>query len=185
MIFFSLWLVNNVDLLPEAASLNAPIYDELFNVLLVIGLVLFVGMFGLIVYSLINFRKREGQIGDGLAIEGNISLEIFWTIVPAVIVLFIGLYSYDIFDRMGGMQTPMHDHSMQANEKIWAGISPVINNEAKSSSPLPVEVTAMQFAFLFNYPDGNITSGELHVPVNRQISMRMQSNDVITIIDYT
>ena len=44
---------------------------------------------------------------------------------------------------------------------------------------IPVELTAMQFAFLFHYPQGDFISGELHVPVNQPISMRMESKDVI------
>tara|TARA_Y100001968_G_scaffold292816_1_gene298301 strand:+ start:4587 stop:5276 length:690 start_codon:yes stop_codon:yes gene_type:complete len=154
-------------------------------VLFVIGTILFIGMVAFIVYSLIHFRRKEGQIGDGLAIEGNITLEIFWTAVPAIVVLFLGLYSYDIFDRMGGMQ-PLahagHDHkAMLMEERIWGGIgSGVINSQSNSVvPPLPIEVTAMQFAFLFHYPKGDILSGELHVPVNQPVTMKMESKDVI------
>ena len=98
-----LWIGQNINLLPIDASANAPIYDELFKVLFTIGSILFIGIVGLLVFSLIRFRRRSGQLGDGLAIEGNLPLEIFWTAVPAVVVLFVGLYSYDIYDRMGGM----------------------------------------------------------------------------------
>ena len=37
----------------------------------------------------------------------------------------------------------------------------------------------MQFAFLFHYPEGDIISGELHVPVDRPVSLRMEAKDVI------
>ena len=40
---------------------------------------------------------------------------------------------------------------------------------------LPIEVTALQFAFLFHYPKGDILSGELHVPVGQPITMQMES----------
>ena len=105
-----LWIGQNINLLPIDASVNAPIYDELFQVLFTIGTILFVGIVGLLVYSLIRFRRRSGQLGDGIAIEGNLPLEIFWTAVPAIVVLFVGLYSYDIYDRMGGMVPLAHDH---------------------------------------------------------------------------
>ena len=88
-----LWIGQNINLLPIDASANAPIYDELFKVLFTIGSILFVGIVGLLVFSLVRFRRRSGQLGDGLAIEGNLPLEIFWTAVPAVVVLFVGLYS--------------------------------------------------------------------------------------------
>ena len=63
------------------------------------------------------------------------------------------------------------------SEKIWAGISQSNNN--LSLIDTHIEVSAMQFAFLFNYPKGDFISGELHVPVNKEISVRMESKDVI------
>ena len=175
-----LWIGQNINLLPIDASANAPVYDELFKVLFTIGSILFVGIVGLLVFSLIRFRRRSGQLGDGLAIEGNLPLEIFWTAVPAVVVLFVGLYSYDIYDRMGGMVPLAHDHMGGAHEEhIWGGISSGSIESAEATNTLPIEVTAMQFAFLFHYPEGDITSGELHVPADRPITLRMEAKDVI------
>ncbi len=180
------WAADNLNFLPSVASSNAPIYDELFKVLFVIGIILFVGMTALVIYSLIRFRKKPGQVGDGIAIEDNLPLEIFWTAIPAIVVLFVGLYSYDIYERMGGMQTLALNnshthHSMSSKERIWGGIGSGAQQE-NTGGMMPlinVEVTAMQFAFLFNYPTGDIISGELHVPVDHPVSMRMESKDVI------
>ena len=176
----SFWIGFNVNLLPVEASINAPIYDELFKILFIIGLIIFIGMTIAVIYSLFKFRKRKDQYGDGIALEGNLTLEIVWTIIPSIIVLIIGLYSYNIYDRMGGMKELNHSHEMMTSntEKIWAGISQASNNEDASNN-LSVEVSAMQFAFLFNYPKGEFISGELHVPVDRKVSMKMESKDVI------
>jgi len=147
---------------------------------LVIGtLIIFIGMTIAVIYSLFKFRKKNDQIGDGIALEGNLSLEIVWTIIPSIIVLLIGLYSYNIYDRMGGMKELNHNHEMMSSnsEKIWAGISQTSDNQV--SNNLSIEVSAMQFAFLFNYPKGNFISGELHVPVDQKVSMKMESKDVI------
>jgi cytochrome c oxidase subunit 2 len=175
----SFWIGFNVNLLPAEASINAPIYDELFKILFIIGLIIFIGMTIAVIYSLFKFRKRNDQIGDGIALEGNLSLEIVWTIIPSIIVLLIGLYSYNIYDRMGGMRELNHNHEMMSSnsEKIWAGISQTSDNQV--SNNLSIEVSAMQFAFLFNYPKGNFISGELHVPVDQKVSMKMESKDVI------
>ena len=102
LVLGGLWIGQNVNLLPVDASVNAPIYDELFRVLFSIGTILFVGIVGVVVFSLVRFRRKPGQIGDGIALEGNLPLEIFWTAVPAIVVLFVGLFSYDIYERMGG-----------------------------------------------------------------------------------
>ncbi len=176
----SFWIGFNVNLLPVEASINAPIYDELFKILFIIGLIIFIGMTIAVIYSLFKFRKRKDQYGDGIALEGNLSLEIVWTIIPSIIVLIIGLYSYNIYDRMGGMKELNHSHEMMTSntEKIWAGISQASNNEVANNN-LSVEVSAMQFAFLFNYPKGEFISGELHVPVDHKVSMKMESKDVI------
>ena len=181
-----LWVGHNVNLLPIDASTNAPVYDALFEVLFSIGTILFIGIVGLLVYSLVRFRRRPGETGDGIAVEGNLPLEIVWTAIPAVVVLFVGIYSYDIYERMGGMAS-FHDHSAMAmaqpaatgdeggSERIWGGIG----QAGDGVSALPVEVTAMQFAFIFHYPGADITSGELHVPVGQSVQLRMEAKDVI------
>jgi cytochrome c oxidase subunit 2 len=184
LVLTGLWVGQNINLLPEDASLNAPVYDELFKVLFSIGTILLIGIAGLIVYSLVRFRRVNDDHGDGVAIEGNLPLEILWTAIPAIVVLFVGIYSYDIYERMGGM-APLNDHSMHAMHgdaaegRTWAGISPVAQGADASEPTLPVEVTAMQFAFIFHYPEADITSGELHVPVGQPVALTMKANDVI------
>ena len=60
------------------------------------------------------------------------------------VVLFVGLYSYDIYDRMGGMVPLAHDHMGGAHdEQIWGGISSGSIESAAATNALPVEVTAM------------------------------------------
>jgi len=187
LVISGIWIGNNINLLPIDASTNAPIYDELFRVLFSIGAILFIGMLGLVVYSLIRFRRKPGDLKDGIALKDNLPLEIFWTAVPAVVVLFVGLYSYDIYDRMGGMTPLAHgtdhsQHSMSGSDtRFWGGIgTDSVNSTGETDLvPLPVEVTAMQFAFLFHYPQGDIISGELHVPIGQTVSMKMESKDVI------
>ena len=185
LVLGGLWIGQNINLLPVDASANAPIYDELFRVLFSIGTILFVGIVGLILFSLVRFRRRPGQLGDGLALEGNLPLEVFWTAVPAIVVLFVGLYSYDIYERMGGMVPLGHgDHGSETmvDQRIWGGIGSTQDSQTATTAgipPLPIEVTAMQFAFLFHYPDGDFISGEMHVPVDRPVSLRMEAKDVI------
>ena len=108
-----LWIGQNINLLPIDASANAPIYDELFKVLFTIGSILFIGIVGLLVFSLIRFRRRSGQLGDGLAIEGNLPLEIFWTAVPAVVVLFVAV---GLWHASLGLQVVLEDYV--ANEGV-------------------------------------------------------------------
>lgn len=197
LVLVGLWVGQNVNLLPLDASVNAPVYDELFRVLFSIGASLLLGILGLLVYSLIRYRRVAGDTGDGLAVEGNLPLEVFWTAVPAIVVLLLGIYSYDIYERMGGM-APLNDHSVHvmaassestmadgmaidasggqaAPARIWGGISPT----TAGAAAVNVDVTAMQFAFIFSYPDTGIISGELHVPVGQPVALNMEAKDVI------
>jgi cytochrome c oxidase subunit 2 len=180
LVLAGLWVGQGVNLLPLAASSNAPTYDALFRVLFSIGTTLFLGIVIVLGYSLVRFRRRSGDSGDGVALEGNLLLEIVWTAIPAVVILFVGIYSYDIYERMGGM-VPLMDHAAMDHmamdhdamatpqKRIWGGIGPGASASTTASSlpTMPVDVTAMQFAFIFHYPEGDITSGELHVPLRR------------------
>lgn len=194
LVLTGLWVGQNVVPLPVDASANAPVFDALFRVLMSIGTILLLGIVGLLVFSLIRFRRRPGEVGDGVAIEGNLPLEILWTAIPAIVILFVGIYSYDIYARMGGMNA-LGDHGAMHSarpteeasvipavaevssgpaeaDRVWGGI-------AAADGSLPVEVTALQFAFVFHYPQGDITSGELRVPVGRPVELRMEARDVI------
>jgi len=129
-----LWVGHNVRLLPVEASANAPVYDALFEVLFSIGTILFLGIVGLLLYSLVRFRRRPGDSGDGQAIEGNLPLEIVWTAIPAVVVLFVGIYSYDIYERMGGMAS-FHDHSVHDQSAMAAMVQEASLIQQVSADP--------------------------------------------------
>ncbi|TWB96551.1 cytochrome c oxidase subunit 2 [Synechococcus sp. Ace-Pa] len=195
LVLAGLWVGQNINLLPAAASSNAPLYDELFAVLFTIGTILFLGILGLLIFSLVRFRRRDGDSGDGVAVEGNLQLEIFWTAIPAIVVLFVGIYSYDIYDRMGGMIPLADPHSMHGTMDSPVAQASVRSSEGEAGTPrlwggigaasggsigvLPVDVTALQFAFLFHYPEGDFISGELHVKSGQTVELRMEARDVI------
>jgi cytochrome c oxidase subunit 2 len=49
----------------------------------------------------------------------------------------------------------------------------------QTNSDLVVNVTGMQFAWIFEYPDQGITSGELHIPLGKRVQLKMKAVDVI------
>jgi len=107
----SLWYGQNHGLLPMAASNEAAQVDALFNMMMTISTGLFLVVQGTIIIAVIRFRRRKDDKTDGPPIHGNIPLEIVWTAIPAVLVLIIAIYSFEIYDEMGGLD-PMasHDH---------------------------------------------------------------------------
>jgi cytochrome c oxidase subunit 2 len=104
-------------------------------------------------YALWKFKAKPGDESDGEPIHGNTRLEIAWTLIPTLIVLFGAAYSWIVLDEI----------------------------EAKEPDAMRVDVFAQQFAWSFGYPGkGNVWSqGDLHVPVDRQVQFKLHGMDVI------
>jgi len=145
------FLLDNIQLLPEQASLQARSIDELFRFDFIAIAVLFSLIIGLMIYSIIFFRRRKGDETDGPHIEGNTPLEVVWTLVPLGFVLFLAYYGSSILGKV----------------------------EAPDPRPLRVEVIGSQWSWRFEYPDYDIISTELVLPVNKQALLNMTSTDVI------
>src|SRR4029077_10739202 len=135
----------------EEASTAANKIDTLLNVMIVLSSFVFSIVMVMLVYSVRRWRVKPGDEGDGAPIHGNTRLEIAWTVIPTVIVLFGAVYS-------------------------WITLSDI---EAHDPNRMVVDVYSQQYEWHFNYPEQGVTSRELHVPVNRQIEFRMHSLDVI------
>jgi cytochrome c oxidase subunit II len=137
----------------QQASTAAPKIDQLLNVMIVLSSFVFSLVMVMLFYALYKFRAKPGDESDGEPIHGNTRLEVAWTLIPTIIVLFGGGYS-------------------------WSVLSDI---EKPAKDPLTVDVFSQQYAWSFGYPGkGDVFSqGELHVPVNRQVSFKMHSQDVI------
>ena len=135
----------------DAASVQGTDIDILFGVALGVGTAIFVIVQGVLLYSIIRFGREPGDDSDGPPIHGNTALEVIWTAVPAAIVVFLALYSYQILNKIDRLQP----------------------------DALTVEVRAQQYAWQFYYPDADLTTSELHIPLNRQVQLKMRSTDVI------
>jgi len=98
----SLWYGQNHNLFPPAASKEADLVDDLFNTMMTVSIGLFLLVEGLLIFAAVKFRKRPGDETDGPPVFGNIPLEILWTAIPAIVVLGISIYSFDIYNSMGG-----------------------------------------------------------------------------------
>ena len=191
----SLWYGQNNGLLPVAASSEAELVDGLFNTMMTIGFGLFLLVEGALIYAAIAFRRKDGDMEDGEHIEGNIPLEIVWTAIPAVVVLGISIYSFDVYSRMGGLELMNHDmgammkapsvevayapsYDADGNLISEAGLGIMPGAATEDNPVLSVEVKGLQYAFIFNYPNG-IVDGELHVPINEPVELNLNAQDVL------
>ncbi len=130
----SIWIGNNHHLFPVQASQQAPLVDGFFNVMFTIAIALFLIVEGTILIFLVKFRRRKGDDTDGIPLEGNTAIEIFWTAIPTVIVVALGIYSVDVYNQMGGFEPAGHIHSPVAHVS-GSAIAATLNDESGSAAP--------------------------------------------------
>jgi len=131
---------------PTAASLK-----RLYQIVFVLGVTVFLLVEGLILYTAVRFRRRDGD-GEPKQVHGSAKAEVAWTIAPAVVVLGLAAASY----------------------------GPLLEQRAAPADALVVDVTGKQWFWEFAYPEaGVITANELVVPVGRAVRLRLASADVI------
>jgi cytochrome c oxidase subunit 2 len=137
----------------QGSSTAAPKIDTLLDVMIVLSSYVFSLVMVMLFYALWKFKAKPGDESDGEPIHGNTRLEIAWTVIPTIIVLFGAAYSWIVLDEI----------------------------EAKERDSLRVDVFAQQFAWSFGYPgkDNVWSEGELHVPVDRQVEFKLHGMDVI------
>lgn len=185
----SLWYGQNHGLLPIQASQGAVEVDGLFNLMMTIATGLFLIVEGALIYSIIKFRRKKGDQTDGPPLEGNVPLEILWTAIPTIVVFILALYSFEVYNNLGGLDAetsrdfPQGQMQMASNEEKLVAFNPHQGHLAlgigNGKADLEVDVNAIQYAWIFTYPDSGIVSGELHVPINKQVKLNMKAGDVI------
>lgn len=122
----------------------------LMNLSFVLSFMMLALVFGLLLYSMIRFRK-----GRPSEREGNKKLEIFWIVAPALLLVVLFVFS------IRTMNAVIKDHPADADV-------------------LTVRVIGNQWWWAFEYPDlGITTANELHVPTDRPIKLELQSDDVV------
>lgn len=145
--------------LPEQASTYAGRIDGIFNLILWITGIVFVAVEVTLVVFLVKYRAREG--GRATYTHGSNRLEVIWTIIPALILVFLAIISQD----------------------SWA----YIRNHFPQKGTL-IDITAEQFAWNIRYPgpdgkfntaDDILTLNQLHIPVDQPAIISLHSKDVI------
>jgi cytochrome c oxidase subunit II len=137
---------------PSDSEEAGPI-DTLLDVMIVLSCFVFSIVMVMFAYAVWRFRAKPGDESDGEPIHGNTKLEIAWTVIPTIIVLFGAGYSWVILDD--------------------------IEEPAPAAERMQVNVTAQQFAWTFEYPEEGVTSHELHVPVGKQLDLTLTALDVL------
>jgi cytochrome c oxidase subunit II len=136
--------------------------DYIWDRLMIWGTIVFVLVEAMIFYVIIRFRQREGQ-PEPRHVHGNTTLEITWTAIPAVILVFIAIPTVRTIFRTQAKAVP---------------------------SALQVEVIGHQWWWEFRYPqytsrgptgkvDTLTTANELYIPVGRTVNFALKTVDVL------
>ena len=142
---------------PVTASTQAANTDRLYHVLVNASIPIFVLVTTVILYCAWQFRMKPGEeLKDGAPIHGNTRLEVFWTALPAALLLGLISYSFVVLDE----------------------------NEKRPAREITVGVTAQQFAWTFQYPPSvtggrPVESGQLYLPKGESVQFKIHAKDVI------
>jgi cytochrome c oxidase subunit II len=166
--------------LPESdGSPNADAIRTLYILIALIGLVIFIGVEGLLIYSLIKFRARKGRVAA--QIHGNTQLEIGWTVGAAAILIFLTVFTFLLLDDVKNpapSQIDAEGNPIAANTRYAATDQP-----APPGDSLNIRVIGEQYAWSFFYPDVEgeervYAYNDMYVPVGMTVTLDVQSKDV-------
>lgn len=141
---------------PRASSTQAIKVDHLWDVLVAASAPMFAIVATGVIFSVAKWRMRAGEENlDGPSIHGNTRLEVFWTAVPALMLISLCSYSYVVLHNVE--KAPAAGH-----ERV-------------------VDVTGQQFAWTFTYHEQGKTfnTTQLYLPAGESVKFRLHAKDVI------
>jgi cytochrome c oxidase subunit 2 len=180
---------------PESGggSPNAEHIKTLYLVAFVLGILIFLLVEGVLIYSLVKFRWRRG--GEPPAqIRGNTRLEIGWTVGAASILvvltvvtfIFLGPIKNPAGSKASGLVAEQRDSGGGggSNGGDAAKLQFAALNQAKPPGPanthLNIKVNGQQFIWRYDYPGANqvFSYYDMVVPTNTTVTLDITASDV-------
>jgi cytochrome c oxidase subunit 2 len=167
---------------PSGGSPNADSIDTLYKIILAVAVIVFAGVEGVLLYSLIRFRARKDAVPA--QIRGNTRLEIGWTLGAAVILVVLAVVTFVMLDDI--RNPPDSDADGYPTQRVVN----VQNASAYQPRPasgraLNIEVNGQRYAWRYTYPDGddnnlnNTYSYEtMVVPTKTTVTLTILAQDV-------
>jgi cytochrome c oxidase subunit 2 len=135
--------------LPAKGSVEADVIDGLIDLHLWLIAFLFSLVVVFMVYSIVVFRRRNGDEGDGEHFEGNTTLEVLWTALPLALVVLFAFIGIDTLNKI----------------------------TQKDENAVTIRAVGQQWNWVFEYPNG-VQSAELMLPLNQRVKMELVTRDV-------
>jgi cytochrome c oxidase subunit II len=163
---------------PESGgSPNGDDIDTLYKLTLYIGIVIFLLVWGVLIWSLVKYRARREGVAQ--QIRGNTPLEIGWTIGAASILVVLTVVTFLYLDDI---QNPPASgpNGLQAD----AGQFATIDQPAppKTGGPtLTIHVNGQQYIWRYDYPGAQqlFSYNEMVVPTDTTVVLKIEASDVI------
>ena len=170
--------VNQLDLHPPVTKI-AHEQQWLHNFMMILCIVIFVAVFGVMFYSVFKHRKSKGHKASNF--HESVKVEIAWTIVPFIIVIFMALPATKTIVAM--KDTSAADLTIKATGIQWKWGYDYLKGEGEGIgfvSTLDVNQRALSDS---GKPAGDDyllkVDNPLVVPVNKKVRVITTANDVI------
>jgi cytochrome c oxidase subunit 2 len=169
---------------PESGgSPNADKIDTLYWIVFILGVVVFVGVMGALLYSIIKFRARKGAVAA--QIRGNTRLEIGWTVGAALILVVLAVVTFAFLPSIENPPNSDADGFQAAQGGVLYATGPQKRLPPNGKS-LNICVNGQQYIWRYTYARscGNapLTSvfsyEEMVVPTGTTVTLDINAQDV-------
>ncbi len=152
---------------PEAKSVEGQEIRNLYDIVFGFAVVIFFVVEGLIIWSVIRYRRKPGDDELPPQTHGNNLAEITWTLIPTIIVIVLFFASWQTLNSVEAV-------SSQPNLKVRA----IAGQFQWSFDYLPADATAdTKPLFTITSPTG--PDGGLTLPAGQTTHLFLHSSDVI------
>jgi cytochrome c oxidase subunit 2 len=170
-------------LTPESGgSPQANSIDTLYKIILGVAAVVFVGVEGVLLYSLVRFRARKDAVPA--QIRGNTRLEVGWTLGAAVILVVLSVVTFLMLDDI--RNPPNSDASGFPSDRVEnVQNASAFQPRTPNGRALNIQVNGQRYVWRYTYPDkdsnqlNNVFSyEEMVVPTRTTVTLDIQAQDV-------
>ena len=169
--------------LPESGgSPNADGIRTLYLLLTLLGLVIFIGVEGLLIYCMVKFRAKRGA--TAAQIHGNTQLEIGWTVGAAVILVFIAIFTFATLPSI--RNPPNSEEGLSNSAGVSSGIAVAQTEKLPpNGKSVRIAVNGQQYIWRYTYLDGDdntlndvFSYEQMVVPAGVTVTLAIRAQDV-------
>jgi cytochrome c oxidase subunit II len=167
---------------PDAASTQGQAVRNIYDVIFLIGIAVFLLVEGLILFAVIRYRRRKGDDELPPQIHGSNKLEIIWTAIPIAIVLALFVVSWQTLNTIDAREKdPPVRIGVVAYQWQWQFVYAPLDIRWEDCGA-PQNKGKCVTVFGVPPPGGDRTGWtppQMHVPVGETVELQMHATDVI------